>query len=251
MNIFKGKKIINNEGFSLVELLVGIAIGAIISGTVVSLISFSLKTFHNESVNTSMQYEIQTNLNQVMDAIMSSQGMVIGQNTATEVAAGKAYTDYAAFGDFKKQGDGSILFDGVVIVSGPVSGGKFNIYMDRVNAQAGANEKAAVQATVSKIKNNFTTNPNPYLLGQNAKSFKIDLKKDSANNYIALGTSNDGKKIYTNPLTLDVELDFEKDGTGKTIHKHVKDETYMRNTVKSDIYVGTTGAEVKYIYLKE
>lgn len=241
----------NNKGFSLVELIIAVTIGSIVAGSVAALISFSLKVFHNESVNTSMQYEIQTSLNQVMDTIMSSQGMVIGQNSATDVSSGKAYTDYAAFGDFKKQGDGTFLFDGVVLVSGPLEDNKFNIYMDRVTDQAGATELVAVQAAVTNIKNNFTQDPNPYLLGQFAKSFRIEPKKDASGKYINLYTNAGGERVYTNPITIEVELDFEKDGTGKTIHKHVKDETYMRNTVKTDIYIGVIGSEVSYKYSKE
>ena len=84
----------DNRGLTLVELLVTLAVSAVLAGAVSALIGYSVSTYNNENVNTEMQYEIQTNVNQIMDAIMSSSGVVI-------VSSG-SNTDYAGFGRFKE-----------------------------------------------------------------------------------------------------------------------------------------------------
>lgn len=228
----------NNKGYSLVELIVAVAVGMILSGSIAGLLAFAVRQYRNESMNVSTQYEIQTNVNQITDAIVSSQGMVIGQNAA----GSPAYTDYAAFGDFIQQADGTVVFDGVVFVAGaPDSNNRFNIYMDRVSGQSGATSAAAVSATVSNIKSHMSDDPNPYLLGKEASEFKI-----VPNDKII----DDVNCTYNNPIVVDVSLAFEKDGSNKVIRKEVTDEAYMRNTVKVDVYVGQTGAETKYSYSK-
>ena len=236
-------KKMNNAGYSLVELIVAIAVGSIIAGSIGALISFAVARFRNDTAETAMQYEIQTSLNDVMDSIMSSSGMVIGQNASGTVP----YTDYAAFGNFKTKANGKVDFDGIVLVSGTVTNGKFNIYMNKVNVSDQGSSLAAVQAAVTNVKNNFTTNPNPYLLGENAKEFRIEPVKDSSGKYIGLDTTT---HVYDVPINLEVEIDFEKDGSGRVIHKHVKDQVYMRNRARvneqSSVYVGVTGAEVEY-----
>ena len=84
----------NNRGLSLVELIVAVSIGAIVAASITALIAFAVRTYHNESVNTSLQYELQTDINQVVDAIMSSSGVVIVNNDGR--------TEYAGFGQFKE-----------------------------------------------------------------------------------------------------------------------------------------------------
>lgn len=260
-NVVNKKKNSINGGFTLIELIVAMAIGAIVAGTIATLISISIRFYSNESVNTAMQYEIQTNLNQITDAIMGAQGMVIVQNPSG--VTNPAYTDYAAFGNFTETRNSlgvvtAVTFDGVVFVSGVDSStGKIAIYMDRVTGKTGANAIAAVTPVVNTIKSSFGASPldpNPYLLGQYATQFKIEPKITATSptvTYASFYTNDAGETKYVNPIVISIELDFEKDGTGKTIHKHVKDEIYMRNEVKADMYFGVAGAETCYTYSKK
>ena len=250
-----------NGGYTLVELLVAMALGAIVAGAVATFIAISIRTYSNESINTAMQYEIQTNLNQIADAIMGAQGMVIGQNPAG--VTNPAYTDYAAFGNFTETRNSSgvvtaVTFDGVVFVSGVDSStGKIGIYMDRVTGKTGTNAITAVTPVVNTIKSSFGASPldpNPYLLGQYATQFKIEPKITATSptvTYASFYTNAASETKYVNPIVISIELDFEKDGTGKTIHKHVEDEIYMRNEVKADMYFGVAGAETCYTYSKK
>lgn len=232
----KGNLELNNRGLSLVELIVAITIGSILAASIAALITFSLRTYHNESVNTAMQYEIQTNVNQMMDVIMESSGAVIVQ--------GSDKTDYAGFGQFAETRDvngavTSVDFTGVVLVSGErdATTGDFDIYMKRISASAPVSDSDAsvvIQKEANKVKT--ATDKRPYLLGQYAKEFKITLNTDSC---IVAGNK------YINPLNVDVELEFEKDGSGKTINKRVADNAVMRNKVTADIYVDGTKYELK------
>ena len=75
----------NNRGLSLVELIVSISIGVIVSGSIAALMVFALRTYRNESVNTSMQYELQTSINMMMDEIMGAQDLVVIQNDGVSI----------------------------------------------------------------------------------------------------------------------------------------------------------------------
>ncbi len=223
----------NDKGLSLVELIVAISIGTIVAASITALIAFAIRYYHNESVNTQMQYEIQSNVNQVMDAIMSSSGVVLQQ------ADGK--TQYAGFGDFKKTASG-VEFSGIVLASGTRNPTThvFDIYMRRVSAISGTDASVAVSTAASPL-----TSPSgdmrPYLLGQNAKVFNITIETDPGKSSCIVEAYTDGEHPepgkYVNPILVDVELEFEKDGTGKKINKRVKDNATMRNKVTADIWI--------------
>ncbi len=234
----------DNKGLSLVELIIAISVGVIVSASIASLIAFSIRSYHNQSVNTAMQYEIQTNINQVMDAIMSSSGLVIVQ--------GADKTDYAGFGHFTETRNAvgavtSVSFTGIVLASGDrdATKGTFDIYMRRVDGSAenpagtGTDAEKAVQDAVSAITSEAVTDKRPFLLGQNAKEFKLTVETDPAkSSCIVSAPSESDPGAYINPLSVDVELEFEKDGTGRTINKSVKDNAIMRNKVTADIWIG-------------
>lgn len=232
----------NNRGLSLVELIVAIAIAAIVSASIAGLIAYSVRMYHNENVNTAMQYEIQTNVNQVMDAIMSSSGLVIVQD------ASEGKTDYAGFGKFKETRNASnvvtkVAFTGIVLVSGSKdANGRFNVYMRRVDsAIEGTSAKAAVEEAAKPIRVPAEgADLRPYLLGMNCKNFKLDVDTDTSTSSCIV----DGNK-YTNPLCVGVELEFEKDGTGKVINKKVSDEAIMRNKVVVDISINNVTYALK------
>lgn len=222
----------NNKGLSLVELIVAISIGVIVSGSIAALMTYSIRMYRNESANASAQYELQTNVNQIMDTIMGANCYVI-QSAVSPSPAGRL-TDYAAFGRY----DGTD-FDGVLFVAGsedPSSPGRFNIYMDR-GKWAGDNARAAVLAQVGVINAAMSTNPNPYLLGEGSTQFRIEPKILTASPKTYVNITAAG---YKNPLSVEVELNFQKDATGKVVNRHVKDEALIRNRISTDIYIDGT-----------
>ncbi len=244
---------LNNRGLSLVELIIAISIGVIVSGAIAALISFSIRMYQNESVNTSMQYELQSNINLMMDEIMGSQTVLVIQDTDgdkdhvnTEGSVKPPYTRCALFGKFEgitEEGASKVRFNGVVFVSNMVSGsadGRFSVYMNRVSDVVGNDPKAVAKSCYDTVKSSFSTSPNPYLMGENLVQFVIIPDPDG----ICFDTSD---MTYTNPIPVKVELSFERDGWGtKKYNKHVKDVTYLRNMV-DDIH--QSGTDIPNVYI--
>lgn len=256
---------LNNKGLSLVELIVAISIGIIVSGSIAALMIFAIRMYRNESVNTSMQYELQSNLNLMMDEIMGSQTVVVLQNSGvdkdhvnTKGSVALPYTKCALFGKFEdtsydetdEYGNTTkklrVKFSGVVFASGSVnteadSDGRFKVYMNRVKDVEDSNPQKILAKCYGDIKTSFADNPNPYLLGDNLVQFVIEPNLDPA------GTT------YTNPVSVNVELSFERNGWGeKKYNKHVKDVTYLRNKVDDiaqgnktipSVYLGTLSGD--------
>ncbi|MCR5591432.1 MAG: prepilin-type N-terminal cleavage/methylation domain-containing protein [Lachnospiraceae bacterium] len=233
---------LNDNGLSLVELIVAISIGVIVSGSIAALMNFAINMYRNESANVSAQYELQTNVNQMMDTIMGANCVVI-QKVDSPDPAGRI-THYAAFGKF--DGTGTHKFDGVVFVSGsenPAGSGRFNIYMDRGiwNDPSSGNAKEIVAKRVTEIEGAMGTTPNPYLLGEGSTKFRIEPKVLTASpskTYVNISSTG-----YKNPLGIEVELNFDKDATGKVVHKHVEEEALIRNKISVPIYID--GSEYK------
>lgn len=222
----------NNKGLSLVELIIAISIGVIISGAIAAIMSFAIKAYRDSNANVAAQYELQTNINQMMDTIMGANCIIIQSKEADSSLLSD--THYAAFGKF----DGS-SFDGTVFVAGnefPGGSGRFNIYMTR-GTWTGSTALAAITDTtngpVKTIEEKMSTEPNPYLLGEGATQFKITMNS---------GLESDG---YTNPLSVRLELKFEKDATGHKIEKRVEDIALIRNKISTDIYIDGTAHSLK------
>ena len=225
----------DNRGLSLVELIVAISIGVIVSGSIAALLVFAIRMYRNEIVNTSIQYELQTNLNTIMDEIMSSQTVVVVQNSGISIDQVNTkddrkmpFTRCALFGKFTGVSDGSVKFSGVVFVSSsPDSNGKFKVYMNRVTDVGGADPKAVMKSCYGTVKSAFSKDPNPYLLGENVVQFAVLPDPDNS-------CLNDTELTYTNPMPVRVELSFSQNGWGdKVYNKHVGDKTYLRNEIEN------------------
>ncbi len=65
------KRQVRNRGFSLVELIVGIAIAAIVSGMVLIIVQFSSNSFRSTTAEDSAQQQAQTVTSQINDYVMN------------------------------------------------------------------------------------------------------------------------------------------------------------------------------------
>ncbi len=235
----KGIKL-NNRGLSLVELIIAISIGVIVSGSIAALITFALRTYRNESVNTSMQYELQSNINMMMDEIMGASAFVVEQAGSDPTVTGEAYTKYAMFGNPNATVGGVKGFKGVIFVpSAADSEHKFKIYMKKVE------KKGSEYTSLSALAVSESAIPEAdaikYLLGENATQFVI-IPDPVDTEHTAHVSLDDTKHTYTNPIPVKVELQFERNGWGtKKYSKHVNDTTYLRNKVTESIYVKNAG----------
>lgn len=222
----------NNKGLSLVELIVAISVGVIVASAIAALMTFAIRMYRNESANLSAQYELQTNVNQIMDTIMGANTYVIQSKEAGSTLL--CDTHYAAFGKYN-----GTDFEGVIFVAGPenpAGTGRFNIYMDR-GKWPDSTALAAVSSQVSVIEADMTSAHSRYLLGEGSTQFRIEPKILTASPKTYVNITAAG---YKNPLSVEVELNFQKDATGKVVNRHVKDEALIRNKISTDIYIDGT-----------
>lgn len=221
-----------NKGFSLVELLVGIAISAIVAGSVGYLLTTSLRMFGNETTDVSQQQELQTTLNTIIDYAMESQTVVL-KNTS-----GK--TDYLALGTVDDTNSKNLKEAEVFFTDD-----NNRLYMCKTPINDYEKEYATspknLDERVKEIRDNALGNPDSlaqYLLAENVTGFYAELN----------GTrTTESGRYYTNPLSLDLTLQFSKKGASKIIDKKVSDKAVFRNTLSTKIFVNN----LDYTFKKE
>ena len=90
-----------NKGFSLVELLVAITISAIVAGGIGYLLTTSLRMYNKDTVDVTLQQELQVTLNQIVDYAMESETIVADFDGT--------YPEYLALGTFQSESGSGIL----------------------------------------------------------------------------------------------------------------------------------------------
>lgn len=231
----------NNEGFSLVELIVAISVGVIISGAVASIIMISTRMYSRETVNIAEQYEIQTTLNQTVDSAENAQWVALGPTTDSVA------TKYVAFGKLTGA-TGSMTFEGEIFTCDYDSAhpGKFNVYMDRYGTGSGlsvVSEKDAGTAIASAAGSIIDEK---YLLGEGATSFVVsfvdaDKKFINSSDAKLSDKTTVARGFFESPLMVKISMDFEKKSMTGDITKHVEDTVTFRNRFKRSVYLGETG----------
>lgn len=224
MKMFGVHRKFNNGGYTLVEAIVAIGMASIVVSAVTALLSFGLRSYHNESSNVSLQYELQTTINQVMDSVMQSNGMVLKQNGGR--------TESVVFGTFEKKknaaGADVISYKGDIYYT-EESAGVITVYMNRIVTPI---EGADVETVAATALNTITgtSDKKIYLLAEKAETFYIE----PVNNCLFVDT--DGIRKYDNPITVKATVEF-KTRAYRDIERKVTDETTMRNKALCDIFV--------------
>lgn len=263
----------NNKGFTLVELLVVIGVGAAISAGIASIIFTSLKLYDKESTNVSAQYEIQTTLNMVEDSIMASQGLVVKNSPANikvdddndgvkEKDETITKTDYALLGVFEETGTGTtktVKFSGTVYVTGAIDPSSycFDVYMMKVNGLTvtGSDTEPfpALKIAQNAVKTiTDATDKREYVLGKDATHFSIvpETSSYSSDAHSVVKGTNKGlsyEGYFNDHITMNVDMQFEKDIRGRSaLTKHVKDQAVMRNRIDVDVFID----DKAYEYIK-
>ncbi|MDO4188196.1 MAG: prepilin-type N-terminal cleavage/methylation domain-containing protein [Lachnospiraceae bacterium] len=210
-----------NKGFSLVELLVAITIAALVAGSVGYLLTTSLRMFGNEATDIAQQQELQTSLNTIIDYAMETQTVVVN-NSGTK-------TNYLALGTVKSS-DSSKL-DAEIFFTDDQN----RLYMckkviddyEKTQDTEPKNLDDKVRAIKADALGDAESLPQ-YLLAENVTSFYAELNGTK--------TEDSGKRIYNNPLNLEITLEFSKKSATKEINKKVSDKAVFRNTLHTKIF---------------
>ena len=181
----------NNHGFSLVELIVGMAIAAIVSGMVLVIVQFSSNSFRSTTAEESAQQQAQTVTSQINDYVMNTKGavcyyvedqMVSNDQNYEDVTPGSA-NDLDAV--VKKQ---IMLYDqvGTEIIEKRIEWNKTNqkLFVDENTADA----KPAI------------------MLAQNVDDFSVDLKDAFTHKkiYLHIRIRNDQKMYGVDQKTINL-----------------------------------------------
>ncbi len=234
----------NNKGLSLVELVVAMAVGSIIAGSIAFLIVTSTRMYSKENANIEGQYEIQTTLNQTVDSAESAQWFALSQDT---LSGSIVNTKYIAFGKlFKNPSDSKILFAGEIFTddySSRDSNGRFNVYMNRYTALDVTSEASAYSAVSGEA--DTIRGDAKYLLGQGATKYIVTPDNVSAR-FINTNPSDEDYKAgfagyYKNPIVFNVEIDFLKESMSGFVNKHSEDKVTFRNRIDRTLFIGTNG----------
>lgn len=222
---WKNRIINDNRGVSLVELLVAITIGTIVSGSVASLLVFSLRMYGKQTVDVEMQQEMQTTSNFVIDSIMESDSFIVSKSKDTQ---NQERSDIVVLGKFEYSS--SLLFSGYVFgidnVDSTTKDGK--LYMKKYAAKGLTSACVSSGETVpDKIVEELATGivAEANLLATNVQIFNLTPTEDSVQEVSTPYT-------YSNPFSVNLDLQFAKNGGTSDVKKELHDTIAIRNTIK-------------------
>ena len=238
--LFKKSKLgKDNKGFSLVELLVAITISAIVAGGIGYLLTTSLRMYNKDTVDVTLQQELQITLNQIVDYAMESETIVADFDGNPP--------EYLALGTFDKTKlNAQIIWqDGNKLYIKKATIADFCLSADPENAHYREIDKSKIVSLIPSAGTSSDAN----LLAQYVTAFKVtgiggivEVKDESGN---VTGHA------YENPLSIILELEFKKSVAAANKNKKVKDTAYLRNKVTNDIYVNVSGQSYQYCSLYE
>ena len=238
--LFKKSKLgKDNKGFSLVELLVAITISAIVAGGIGYLLTTSLRMYNKDTVDVTLQQELQITLNQIVDYAMESETIVADFDGNPP--------EYLALGTFDKTKlNAQIIWqDGNKLYIKKATIADFCLSADPENAHYREIDKSKIESLIPSAGTSSDAN----LLAQYVTAFKVtgiggivEVKDESGN---VTGHA------YENPLSIILELEFKKSVAAANKNKKVKDTAYLRNKVTNDIYVNVSGQSYQYCSLYE
>lgn len=232
----------DNRGLSLVELLVAITIGAIVSGSIASLLIFSLRMYGKQTVDVEMQQEIQTTSNFIIDAIMESDSFIVSKSGSGD----DERTDVAVLGRFEYKKNPTddtdsslyLFFTGYVFcpdsnVSSTGHAGKLYMkkYTDKKLTPACVNTGEIVPDNViDKLSSGVEVENN--LLATNVQIFNLAPTSDSIH--------EGAERTYSNPFSVKLKIQFAKNGGTSDVVKKLEDTIAIRNTLKPIVTEGLT-----------
>lgn len=231
------KPYVNNQGLSLVELLVAFAVSAIVLSGLTYLIVTSLNLYGRTNANVEVQNESQTALNLVMDSALGAKGICFAETDASTIDPASEELVGALFGELKLNDDKSMEFTGdavfwqpnlqeMYLLSGTYSLGNYS------------SEAEAPSETWEIMKGKLPSGTEarlPYLMAQNVTGFSLK----ASDSCFVVGT--DGKTYFENPLILELSMNFAYEyQEGKFATREIEDNISVRNRL-DQVYIQRTG----------
>lgn len=267
----------NNKGFSLVELLVALAVSSLVLVALGYLIITGLKLYGRNNAHVEVQSEAQTTMNLLIDNIMEAQGICI-ENPASGVN-----TDCVLLGDLlieESAGSYNAFFKGNAVVTDidgigadgrplremylvafpnddfPEDAGKSG-YARLVNnvSKSGDNAKGQIaqeawEKVLNYVKNELGEEDRiRWLLARYITSCRMEVDRIDADYYkeTVYYWSGDTEDIcyYKEPVTINVELSLEYDYGSGRISRTLSDSAAVRNRLEK-VYIGKSGTIYEY-----
>lgn len=230
----------DNKGFSLVELLVAITISAIVAGGIGYLLTTSLRMYNKDTVDVTLQQELQITLNQIVDYAMESETIVADFDGNPP--------EYLALGTFDKTKlNAQIIWqDGNKLYLKKTTVNDFCKSANPENEHYREIDKSEIESLI--LSKDASSDAN--LLAQYVTAFKVT----GIGGIVEIKDETTGavtEYAYKNPLSVILELEFEKSVAAANKNKKVKDTVYLRNKVTNDIYVNVSGQSYQYCSLYE
>lgn len=223
----------------MVELLVAMTIAAIVSGSIASLLIFSLRMYGKQTVDVEMQQEIQMASNVVIDSIMESDSFIVSKSNDSLT---QERTDVAILGRFDYTSQ--LFFTGYVFcvdnVDSSTKDGK--LYMKKYTSESlpsdCENTGKIVPNKVVDYLSNGVAGQNANLLATNLQIFNLTPSADSI-----------VSDKYNNPFSVTFDIKFAKSGGSSDVKKELHDAIAIRNTLKA--IHKTTTAEMTPVCIKD
>lgn len=233
---------------TLVELLVALAVSAIILTGVSYMIFFVLRLYNRTNANVEVQNESQTALNLVIDSILGTKGVCLEEWDAASLGEEEQDNIYCILlGEIQLNADQTMSFTGDAILWQPCAeemylmSGTYDLGSYTDKAQAPLEALEAMKNKLPSAKEDRL----PYLMAQYVRSFDIR----TADFCFAEDSESDGKYYFENPLTFKINMEFEYTYQNeKTVTRVMSDSAYIRNRLQY-VYIDRLGSSGMIQYL--
>lgn len=230
------KPYINNQGLSLVELLVAFAVSAIVLSGLTYLIITSLKLYGRTNANVEVQNESQTALNAVMDSALGAKGICFAETDASAISPASEEPVGALFGKLTLNDDTTMEFTGDAVFWQPnlqemyLLSGTYPLGNYKSKAEAPSEAWEEMKKKLPKEKEARL----PYLMAQHVTGFSL-----KAADYCFIETEEE--TYFENPLILELSMKFSYEyQEGKFATREIEDNISVRNRL-DQVYIQRLG----------